>query len=100
MSLEKGHVVVVVLGDVGRSPRMQYHAASLLEEGYHVAKAVDPHCPFDLVAVGEKGDVKLIDVKTISYRKNTKPNWKKSKEINRVPNLRQKKMKIELMMVD
>ena len=23
----------------------------LLEEGYHVAKAVDPHCPFDLVAV-------------------------------------------------
>lgn len=36
MSPEKGHVVVVVLGDVGRSPRMQYHAASLLEEGYHV----------------------------------------------------------------
>jgi hypothetical protein len=73
----------------------------LLEDGYHVAKSVDPHCPFDLVAVGEEGDVKLIDVKTISYRKNTKPNWtKKSNKINRVPNARQKKMKIELVMVD
>ena len=70
----------------------------LLEDGYHVAKSVDPHCPFDLVAVGEEGDVKLIDVKTISYRKNTKPNWtKKSNKINRVPNARQKKMKIELL---
>ena len=73
----------------------------LLEEGYHVAKAVDQQCPFDLVAVSEEGDVKLLDVKTISYRKNTKPTWtKKSKKINRVPNLRQKKMKIELVMVN
>ena len=31
------HIVVVVLGDVGRSPRMQYHARSLLEEGYYVS---------------------------------------------------------------
>ncbi len=31
------HVVVVVLGDVGRSPRMQYHARSLLEQGYDVS---------------------------------------------------------------
>ena len=73
----------------------------LLEDGYHVAKAVDPHCPFDLVAVSEEGDVKLLDVKTISYRKNTKSTWtKKSQKINRVPNLRQKKMKIELVMID
>ena len=73
----------------------------LLEDGYHVAKAVDPHCPFDLVAVGEKGDVKLIDVKTISYRKNTKSTWtKKSQKINRVPNLKQRKMNIQLIMVD
>jgi len=72
----------------------------LLEDGYHVAKAVDPQCPFDLVAVGEEGDVKLIDVKSVSYRKNTKSTWKKSKEINRVPTTRQKKMKIELIMVD
>ena len=72
----------------------------LLEKGYHVAKAVDPHCPFDLVAVGEKGNIKLIDVKSISYRKNTKPNWKKAKEINRVRNDKQKKMNVKLIMVD
>lgn len=28
----KRHVVVMVLGDVGRSPRMQYHALSLVRE--------------------------------------------------------------------
>ena len=73
----------------------------LLEDGYHVAKAVDPHCPFDLVAVGEDGDVKLIDVKSVCYRKNGKPNWtKKSLIINRVPTKKQKQMKIELVMVD
>ena len=73
----------------------------LLEEGYHVAKAVDQQCPFDLVAVNENGKVRLIDVKTISYRKNTKSTWtKKSKKINRVPTTRQRKMKIELVMVD
>lgn len=31
------HFVVVVMGDVGRSPRMQYHALSLLEQGCHVS---------------------------------------------------------------
>ena len=73
----------------------------LLGEGYNVAKAVDPQCPFDLVAVDENGKVRLIDVKSTSYRKNTKPNWtKKSKKINRVTTAKQKKMKIELMMVD
>ena len=30
------HVVVMVLGDVGRSPRMQYHTLSLLEDGHFV----------------------------------------------------------------
>lgn len=30
------HVVVMVLGDIGRSPRMQYHALSLLEGGHDV----------------------------------------------------------------
>lgn len=27
------HVAVVVVGDVGRSPRMQYHSLSLADEG-------------------------------------------------------------------
>ena len=32
----KKHVVVMVLGDIGRSPRMQYHTLSLLEHGHYV----------------------------------------------------------------
>ena len=32
----QSHYVVVVLGDVGRSPRMQYHALSLVEKGHFV----------------------------------------------------------------
>ena len=31
------HIVVVVLGDLGRSPRMQYHCQSLLDAGHHVS---------------------------------------------------------------
>ncbi|KAL3793552.1 hypothetical protein HJC23_007292 [Cyclotella cryptica] len=31
------HAVVMVLGDLGRSPRMQYHALSLLEQGHYVS---------------------------------------------------------------
>ena len=73
----------------------------LLADGYHVAKSVDPHCPFDIIAVGEDGAVKIIDVKTITIRKKFKPNWTiKSKRINRVLTAIQKKMGVELMMVD
>lgn len=32
----KKYVCVVVLGDIGRSPRMQYHAQSLIRQGYNV----------------------------------------------------------------
>ena len=32
----KGRICVLVLGDFGRSPRMQYHALSLAKEGYSV----------------------------------------------------------------
>ena len=32
----KGRVAVIVLGDLGRSPRMQYHALSLCRESYEV----------------------------------------------------------------
>uniref|UniRef100_A0A7S4A9X8 Glycosyltransferase subfamily 4-like N-terminal domain-containing protein n=1 Tax=Pseudo-nitzschia australis TaxID=44445 RepID=A0A7S4A9X8_9STRA len=31
------HIIVIVLGDLGRSPRMQYHANSLLKEGHSVS---------------------------------------------------------------
>jgi len=30
------HVLILVLGDAGRSPRMQYHALSLLQSGCDV----------------------------------------------------------------
>ncbi|XP_034255982.1 chitobiosyldiphosphodolichol beta-mannosyltransferase [Thrips palmi] len=36
MSEERKSVCVVVVGDVGRSPRMQYHALSLAKEGFDV----------------------------------------------------------------
>lgn len=32
----KWHVIIVVLGDVGRSPRMQYHALSFVKSGFSV----------------------------------------------------------------
>ena len=34
--LDTKRVAVVVLGDIGRSPRMQYHSLSLAEHGYTV----------------------------------------------------------------
>ena len=36
VSRRRGHSVVLVVGDVGRSPRMQYHALSLARAGQHV----------------------------------------------------------------
>tara|TARA_R100000687_G_C6323858_1_gene106320 strand:+ start:116 stop:388 length:273 start_codon:yes stop_codon:yes gene_type:complete len=72
----------------------------LLKEGYHVAEAIDQQCPFDLVAVSPEGKFKLIDVKTRSYRKNAKPTWNKAKEINRVRTLIQKKLNVELKMIN
>ncbi|XP_064546649.1 chitobiosyldiphosphodolichol beta-mannosyltransferase [Drosophila montana] len=36
LQLRKRNACVIVLGDIGRSPRMQYHAQSLLEENYNV----------------------------------------------------------------
>ena len=48
----------------------EYQAiVDLTKQGYHVALACNPQCPFDLVAVGEDGEIRLLDVKTISYRK-------------------------------
>ena len=72
----------------------------LLKEGYHVAEAIDQQCPFDLVAVSPEGKIRLIDVKTISYRKNVKPTWKKAKEINRILTSVQKKLNVELRIID
>ena len=74
----------------------------LTKQGYWVAKSVDPQCPFDIVAVDNCGKIKLIDVKTITYRKKyRKKTWKKrSLKIYRIPTKKQKELNIELMMLD
>lgn len=46
---KKLHFVVVVLGDVGRSPRMQYHALSLLQLGDHVTVSLVGYTGEDLI---------------------------------------------------
>ena len=73
---------------------------NLTRKGYWVAKACDPQCPFDLVAVSHDGQtIRLIDVKTNTYR--TKRN--KDGTIQRIGRSRtklQKQMGIELLMVD
>ena len=72
----------------------------LTKQGYHVALACNPQCPFDLVAVGEDGEIRLKDVKSNTYRKKSKKTYKKSLKIYRCPTAKQKKLKIELLMVD
>ena len=79
----------------------EYQAiVDLTKKGYHVALACNPQCPFDLVAVGENGEIRLIDVKSNTYRKKSKKTYKKSLKIYRCPTKKQKELKIELMMVD
>jgi putative protein kinase ArgK-like GTPase of G3E family len=73
----------------------EYEAiCSLTKQGYMVAKAVDPQCIFDLVAIKPDGTVRLIDVKTKSYRKKNNHN------IHRSPNEKQKQLGVELMVMD
>ncbi len=81
----------------------EYQAiVDLTKQGHPVALACNPQCPFDLVAVGENGEIRLIDVKSNTYRKTyKKKTWnKRSLKIYRCPTKKQKELKIELMMVD
>ena len=66
----------------------------LTKQGYWCARSLDPQSPFDIVAVDKKGKVRLIDVKVNSYRKAN--NWR----INRSQSKKQKKLNIEIMMID
>jgi len=73
----------------------EYEAiCSLVKQGYMVAKSIDPQCIFDLVAIKPDGTVRLIDVKTKSYRKKNNHN------IHRSPNEKQKQLGVELMVMD
>ena len=79
----------------------EYQAiVDLTKKGYYVAVATNPQCPFDLVAVGEDGEIRLIDVKSNTYRRKSKKTYKNSLKIYRCLTAKQKKLKIELMMVD
>ena len=58
----------------------EYEAiCSLVKQGYMVAKSIDPQCIFDLVAIKPNGIVRLIDVKTKSYRKKNNHNSQKNR---------------------
>jgi len=70
---------------------------NLTRQGYWVAKSCDPQCPFDLVAVSPDGTIKLLDIKTNTFRKNVKPYRRK---IWRSPTAKQKKLGIKIVMVD
>lgn len=73
----------------------EYEAiSSLVKQGYMVAKSIDPQCIFDLVAIKPDGTIRLIDVKTKSYRKKNNHN------IHRSPNEKQKQLGVELMIID
>ena len=70
---------------------------NLTKQGYWVAKAVDPQCPFDLVAVSPNGKLQLLDIQTNTYRKHINPYRRK---IWRSPTAKQKKLGIKIKLVD
>ena len=70
---------------------------NLTRKGYWVAKACDPQCPFDIVAVAPDGTIQLLDIKTNTYRKHIKPYRRK---IWRSPTAKQKKLGIKIVMND
>ncbi len=70
---------------------------NLTKKGYHCAIAVNPQCPFDIVAVSPKGEIHLLDIKTNTYRKHKKSYRRK---IWRTPTAKQKKLGIKIVMVD
>ena len=70
---------------------------NLTNQGFWVAKACDPQCPFDLITVSPTGKIQLLDIKTNTYRKNVKSYRRK---IWRKPTAKQKKLGIKIVMVD
>ena len=74
-------------------------AKEFLNKGYYVAKSLDPQCPFDLIVVNEKGKARLLDVKSISYRKTKSYNCKPGDTINRSISKKQKSLGVEIYYV-
>ena len=75
-------------------------AAHFAEQGFHVAKSLDPQCPFDLVITDNQGNCCLIDVKSKSIRKTDTYRCKKGTPINRSLNKKQKAMNVEIYIHD
>ena len=67
------HVIVIVLGDLGRSPRMQYHCSSLLEAGHYVT------------AIGYTGEGLI---PTLNEQQNSDNTGQPSKNIQRLQVIR------------
>jgi len=66
----------------------------LIQSGFYVARSCHTQSPFDLIAVDDCGQTLLIDIKTKSYRK------KNNCKIYRSPNKLQKKMGVQIMIID
>ena len=71
-------------------------AKEFLNKGYYVAKSLDPQCPFDLIVVNKEGKTRLLDVKSISYRKTQSYNCRPGTTINRSVSKKQKSMGIKI----
>ena len=63
-------ILIIVLGDIGRSPRMQYHALSFAKEGFVVDLVGFNHSPL----IKELRDQSFARVVTI-YEPPSKPSW-------------------------
>ena len=75
-------------------------AKEFLNRGYYVAKSLDPQCPFDLIVVDKQGKTRLLDVKSVSYRKSQSYNCKPGDTINRSISKKQKSLGVEIYYVD
>lgn len=63
-------ILIIVLGDVGRSPRMEYHALSFAKEGFAVDLVGFDHSP----PINELQNESLVTVVPINEPPK-KPNW-------------------------
>ena len=68
----------------------------LLQAGFFVFKNLYGVGPADLIAINEKGNVEIYDVKSESYRKT----WKPGTRICRKLTLDQKKLNMKFIFVD
>jgi Holliday junction resolvase-like predicted endonuclease len=65
----------------------------LTKQGYYVFDNISGLGPCDVIALDETGNTILIDIKSVTKRKD-------GSIINRVPTAKQRRMKIRLLMVE